>query len=129
MRQAAVGAVLCRSVICTLHTEWIHVSFVCYSFSLFISCRRTTEAVYTATMGAVDAGTCIAADDAGAAGVSSRLDEVSDDAAVASFTTLASLDACGPPLVLKNFENVFFSHCLCCSGVASMNSRACSFKP
>lgn len=81
-------------------------------------------------MGAVDAGTCVVADGAGAAGVSSRLDEVSeDDAAVVSIITLASLTACVLPLALKNFENVFFSHCLCCSGVASMNSRACSFKP
>lgn len=105
-----------------------------YSFASFPSASvsqrvsRTTEARYTATTGAAAAGAAAVAV-AIAVAVAAVVGAVVDDGTTpVSFVPRVSPPP--PPLVLlKNFANVFFSHFLCCSGVASMNSLACSFSP
>ena len=114
-----------------------------YSFASFPSASvsqrvsRTTEARYTATTGAAAAGAAAVAVAVAVAVVAiavavavaavvGAIVVVDDGTTPVSFVPRVS----PPPLVLlKNFANVFFSHFLCCSGVASMNSLACSFSP
>jgi len=108
--------------------------FLPYSFASFPSASvsrrdsRTTEARYTATTGAAAAGAVAFAVAVAVAAVVGAAVVVDDGTTPVSFVPRVSPPP--PPLVLlKNFANVFFSHFLCCSGVASINSLACSFSP